>query len=98
MAISDEITRLQNAKTSIKAAVSSKGVEIPSETTLSNYDEYISQIKTQGEYEEKNVTPSAESQIILPSEGYDALSQVIVEGDIDLTSDNIKKRSKYIWS
>lgn len=89
MAISDEISRLQTAKTAIKLAISLKGVEIPDGVTLSYYDTYISQIETQGTYEIKTVTPDALGQTVTPSEGYDALSQVIINGDLNLTPQNI---------
>lgn len=89
MAISDEISRLQSAKNSIKIAIGLKGITIPDSVTLSHYDTYISQIKTQGQYEIKTITPNALGQVVMPSEGYDALSQVIINGDLNLTPQNI---------
>ena len=61
MAISDEISRLQTAKTAIKLAISLKGVEIPEGVTISYYDQYISQITGggEGQLEIKQVTPTA---------------------------------------
>ena len=44
-----------------------------------------------GVYQVKNVTPKATEQSIIADEGYMALSQVIVTGDADLVSSNIKK-------
>lgn len=38
----------------------------------------------------KSITPSVNTQYIIPSTGYDGLSQVIVNGDSNLISDNIK--------
>lgn len=43
-----------------------------------------------GNLQEKAVTPSTQDQIVLPDEGYDGLSKVIVTGDSDLVPSNIK--------
>lgn len=39
----------------------------------------------------RTVTPSSYQQTIYPQSGYDALSSVIVNGDSNLVSNNIKK-------
>lgn len=91
MAISDQISRLQSSKSSIKSSIEGKGVSVPADAKLDVYNTYIDQIKTQGLYETKQVTPTAEGSIVLPSEGYDALSQVIIDGDMNLAPANIKK-------
>lgn len=90
MAITDEVSRLQQAKASIKAAIEQKGVQVPNNITLSYYNEYILQIETQGTYQSKTVTPDATGQTVVADEGYDALSSVVVNGDINLISSNIK--------
>lgn len=48
MAIAEELTRIQTAKTNIKTAVASKGVTIPDSALISEYPRYINNI---------NVTP-----------------------------------------
>lgn len=48
MSIASEIERLQNAKTSIKTAISNKGVDIPDTAKLDAYNTYIEQIETGG--------------------------------------------------
>lgn len=54
MTIASEIERLQTAKANIKTSIENKGVEVPSSTSLSNYNTLIDQISTwvpQEEYE-----------------------------------------------
>ena len=46
MTIASEITRLQWAKTDIKASIEWKWVSVPSDAKLDSYDTYIDQIKT----------------------------------------------------
>ena len=41
----------------------------------------------------KSITPSANTQYVTPSIGYDGLSQVTVNGDNNLVSSNIKSRT-----
>ncbi len=49
MAIQNEITRISNAKSSIKQAIESKGVEIPSSTLIDDYSGYVDDIVIGGE-------------------------------------------------
>ena len=77
MAISEQITRLQNAKINIKTAIETKGVIVP-EGTIDTYPDLIAQIQTQGKYQSKTAIPSKEYQVVTPDEGYDALSRVLV--------------------
>lgn len=46
MSIATEITRLQNAKTSIKTSIENKGVTVPSATKLDGYSTLIDSIQT----------------------------------------------------
>ncbi len=48
MSIASEITRLQNAKSSIKTSIESKGVTVPSATKLDGYAALIDTIATGG--------------------------------------------------
>jgi len=48
MSIASEITRLQNAKASIKASIENKGVTVPSATKLDGYSTLIDSIQTGG--------------------------------------------------
>lgn len=54
MSVQSEITRLENAKTSIKMAIESKGVSVPSTVKLDDmysYIEYITSIDDIPEYD-----------------------------------------------
>lgn len=46
MSIASQIQRLQNAKTSIKASIENKGVEVPTNALLDTYSNYIDNIST----------------------------------------------------
>lgn len=48
MSIASELTRLQQAKADIKAAIEAKGVEVPSSALIDTYDDYIAQIEGGG--------------------------------------------------
>lgn len=48
MSIASEITRLQNAKASIKTSIEAKGVTVPSSAKLDDYDTYVDAIQTGG--------------------------------------------------
>lgn len=48
MSIASEITRLQNAKASIKTSIEAKGVTVPSSAKLDTYSSYVDQIQTGG--------------------------------------------------
>lgn len=44
-----------------------------------------------GNYQQKTVTPTGQQIVVTPDQGYDALSQVTIDGDADLVAGNIKK-------
>lgn len=48
MAISDEITRLQNAKSALKTAIEGKGVSVPASTKLDGYSALVDSIEAGG--------------------------------------------------
>lgn len=48
MAIRDEITRLQNAKSALKTSIEAKGVTVSDSTLISDYSAYVDQIPTGG--------------------------------------------------
>lgn len=97
MAISTEITRLQQAKADIKTAIQAKGVSVPSSAKLDAYDTYIEQIQ-QGSapaLQSKTATPSTSQQVIQPDAGYDGLEKVTISAvtaaiDADIVAGNIK--------
>lgn len=48
MAISDELTRIQNAKSALKTSIENKGVTVSDSTLLSGYSALVDQIQTGG--------------------------------------------------
>lgn len=48
MAITQEITRISNAKSDIKTAIEAKGVSVPSDALIDTYDDYVAQISGGG--------------------------------------------------
>ena len=48
MSINNEITRIANAKTELKAAIADKGVTVPDNAKIDEYANYVSKIKTGG--------------------------------------------------
>ena len=70
MAISNEITRLTNAKAALKTSIQNKGVSVPSSAKLDSYSSYVDQIVAQG-YEDLTVTCSTDQS------GVSAAGQVL---------------------
>ena len=91
MSIESEIARINSAKRDIRLAIENKGVSVPTDEKIDTYDEYVMQIETEKIYQEKTVTPSAIGESVIADTGYDALSKVNVTGDMNLSSENIKK-------
>lgn len=94
MAISEQVSRLQQAKMAIKTAIIQKGVEVPESAKIDTFNSYIQQIETGGGepiLQEKTVIPTASGMTVTPDSDYDGLSSVTVTGDNNLTPINIKK-------
>lgn len=70
MAISTEITRIQQAKADIKTAIETKGVTVPSSATIDVYDDYVSQISGGGGGSEdlKKMIDRTITSIVIPSD------------------------------
>ena len=93
MSIASQSSRIISAKSAIASAIVSKGVQVPSTTKLDGYASLIAQIQQGGStpiYQSKTFTPTSAGSTILPDVGYNALSQVVVNGDADLVAGNIK--------
>ena len=88
--VGDKLDYLKETKEVIKTAIINKGQDVTDTDTFRSYAEKIDAIKTEGNYQDKVVTPSADEQLITADEGYDALLNVTIEGDSNLTSENIK--------
>ena len=69
--ISNEIIRLQTAKSDLKTAIEAKGVTVPSSSTIDDYANYISQISGSGlAYEEGTIVLNEpDTQIVIPYSG-----------------------------
>lgn len=94
MAISEQVSRIQQAKTAIKTAIIQKGVEVPESAKIDTFSTYIQQIETGGgelNLQAKTVTPTASGMTVTPDSDYDGLSSVTVTGDNNLIPANIKK-------
>ena len=91
MSIISEVERISTAKDDIKTALRNKNVLVSENATIDEYAGYIDSIVGGGNFQEKIVTPSSTEQVIIPDEEYDALSQVTITGDGNLSAENIKK-------
>ena len=56
-----------------------------------NYNSTNVPLYTEVNFQAKTVTPETSAQIVSADEGYDGLSSVTINGDINLTPDNVKK-------
>ena len=74
--IAQELTRIQNAKSDIKTSIEAKGVQVPSNALISDYNTYINQITGGGSVlVPLSVTTNG---AYMPSAGVDGYSQVNV--------------------
>ena len=84
MSIASEISRLQQAKATLKTSIESKGVTVSSSATLDDYPDYVDAISQGGspnlETVTKTYTPTTSQQAdtITPSSGYDGIGEVDV--------------------
>jgi hypothetical protein len=87
--ISEKLIYLNNTKTAIAAAITNKEVTVPENATFRDYATLIEEISGGGNLQEGTVTPTGEEFVVTPDEGYDGFSVVTVEGDVNLTPENI---------
>ena len=67
MSIASEISRLQTAKQNIKSSIEGKGVNVPSDATLSDYPNYIDDIEQGGGGYDGIIKALSEEEIGTPS-------------------------------
>ena len=81
MSISTELTRLQKAKTDIKAAIEAKGVTVPSNDRIDEYSTYISQISSGASLNIAygNTAPSDTSKLWI--KGSEANNLILISGN-----------------
>lgn len=92
MSISSEITRLQNAKASIKTSIENKGVEVPSATTLDGYSSLIDSITGGGAGEDwTQIGYSSEPQPV--TDGFNYAKNIYDNWDSSQTSYSSKFKS-----
>lgn len=90
MSIATEITRIQQAKADIKAAIEAKGVTVPSSATIDTYDDYVSQISGGGgSYEIRYISGSTYC------DGSDLVVDVTKQISVDSGSTWITSGSSY---
>ena len=88
--IKEKLDYLVETKNEIKTAIEGKGVATEG-VTFRDYATLIGELKADPVLQEKTVTPSTEDIEVVPDEGYDGLSKVVVEGDTNLIPENIKQ-------
>lgn len=70
MSISSEITRLNNAKASIKSSIENKGITVSDTKKLDEYSSLIDSIEVKKPEQSKSVTPTETVQNVTPDSGY----------------------------
>ena len=87
--IADKLNYLLDTKTSIKEAIEAQGVTVPEGTTFREYANLISSEMGGGNLTSVIITPTAEGVTQYPEEGYDGFEYVEVEGDYNLSPENV---------
>ena len=93
MSIASEITRINDAKTSIKNSIINKGITVLDTQKIDEYSTLIDSIEIKKPEQSKSTTPSENVQNIIPDNGY-TLSQVTVEAiSKTYVGSNVTKKS-----
>jgi hypothetical protein len=81
--IQENIERLQQAKLDLKVAITAKGVDVDDSALIDDYADYVSEIETGGNYQEKTYTITDNGDYtITPDAGYDAISGGTISVDV----------------
>ena len=98
MSIASEITRINDAKTSIKNSIINKGITVLDTQKIDEYSTLIDSIETKKPEQSKSATPSESVQNIAPDSGY-TLSQVTVEAiSKTYVGSNVTKKSAQTYT
>lgn len=76
MSVADKITRLTTARDNIRTALGNKGIDA-SESGFEDFAEDIGSIEVLN-LQSRTISPSTTKQTIIPEEGYNGLSQVVI--------------------
>lgn len=98
MSIANEITRINDAKTSIKNSIINKGITVLDTQKIDEYSALIDSIETKKPEQSKSATPSESVQNITPDNGH-TLSQVTVEAiSKTYVGSNVTKKSAQTYT
>lgn len=92
MSVNDEINRLSTAKTDIASAITSKGVDVPGDASISDYAALVSAIPQEASDITVDSTPTEGSQNAVSSDGVYKAIQALRKEILEEVLGNLKFR------